>query len=100
MLEDEAKIVCPFNCIQTQFVEGIEFDYSTMTRLVINAFSLESAAKDRNVNLSVSIDAAKVPKNLCHTIAGLKVNDIEGWDPLKGMRSFLNGHNSLHDLQS
>ncbi len=39
-------------------------------------------------------------KNLCHTSAGLKLTDIEGCDPIKGMRSFLVDQNSHRDLQS
>jgi len=60
----------------------------------------ESATCERNINLSVSIDVVKVTKNLCHTSAGLKVTDIDGCDPIKGMPSFLNDQSSLHDLQS
>lgn len=100
VLENEGNELCPFSHISTEFGEGIEFDYAKVTRLVINAFNLESAAKDRNVNLSMSIDAAKVTKNICHTSAGLKVTDVQGRDPLKGMRSFISDQNSLHDLQS
>jgi hypothetical protein len=100
VLEREGQTICPFKRIHTAFVEGIEFDYAKLTHLVIKAFSLENTAKERKVNLSASIDAAKVTKNLCHTLAGLKVADIEGHDPIKGMRSFLVVQNSLRDLQS
>jgi len=100
VLEDEGKELCPFDHIHIEFGEGIEFNYAKLTRLVINALSLESAARERNINLSVSIDAAKVKKNLCHTFAGLQVTDIDGCDPIKGVQSFLNDQSSLHDLQS
>ena len=80
--------------------QGIEFDYAKVTRLVINTFVLEDAAKERKVNVSASIDAARITNNLCHTLAGLKMSDIGGRDPLWRMRSFLTDKDSLRDLQS
>ncbi len=99
-LEKQGDILCPYSHIHTEFGEGIEFDYAKVTRLVINTFGLEDAAKQRQVNISASIDAARITKNLCHTSAGLKMSDIGGRDPLRNMRSFLTDEDSLRDLQS
>lgn len=95
ILEKEGDKICPFKMIKTDFGEGVEFDYAKATRLVINAFGLEDKGKARSINVSESIDAAKVTKNLCHTSAGFKMTDPEGRDPLKSMRSFLVDEHSL-----
>jgi hypothetical protein len=58
------------------------------------------AGKERLVNVSTSIDAAQVTKNLSQTAAGLKIIDTGGVDPLKNMQSFFVDQNSLRDLQS
>ena len=100
ILEREGDRLCPYEIIHTDFGEGIEFDYGKATRLVINAFGLEEQAKERSINVSASIDAARVTKNICHTSAGFKMSDPQGCDPLKSMRSFLVDEHSLRDLQS
>jgi hypothetical protein len=99
-LEAEAATICPFNRIQTEYGEGIEFDYAKVTRQVINAFGLEEEAKTRPINISASIDASRVTKNIHQTASGLKMTDIRGKDPLKKLKSFLTDENSLQDLQS
>ena len=92
--------MCPFTTINTDFGEGVEFDYARTTRLVINAFGLEQLGRERAINVSASIDAAKLTKNLTHTSAGLKMSDVMGRDPLKNMKSFIVDEHSLRDLQS
>jgi hypothetical protein len=99
-LEKEGDIICPYRHIHTAYGERIEFDYAKVTWLVISTFGLEDAAKERRINISASIDAARVTKNLCHTSAGLKMSGIGGRDPLRNMRSFLVDEDSLRDLQS
>jgi hypothetical protein len=99
-IEKEGDVICSYRHIHTHYGEGIEFDYTKVTRLVINTFGLEDAAKKRKVNISASIDAAWITKNLCHTSAGLKMTDIGGKDPLQNMQSFLVDEDSLRDLQS
>ncbi len=100
LLEKEGEQLCPFTTINTDFGEGVEFDYARTTRLVINAFELEQLGKERAINVSASIDAAKLTKNLTHTSAGLKMSDVMGRDPLKNMKSFIVDEHSLRDLQS
>jgi hypothetical protein len=56
--------------IQTDFGEGLEFNYAKATRLVINAFGLEAAGCQRSTNISSSIDAAKVKKTLRTPLLG------------------------------
>ncbi len=99
-LESSAETLCPYNRITTPFGEGLEFDYAKLTRLVINSFELEPIATHNPVNISASIDAARVTKNLCHTSAGLKMSDPRARDPVKNMRSFMVDGDSLRDLQS
>ena len=99
-LEKEADTLCPFKRIETPFGEGIEFNYARVTRLVLNAFGLSRTAAQRSINISGSIDAARVTKNICHTSAGLKMTDVEGKDPLKRCGTFITDENSLRDLQS
>jgi hypothetical protein len=71
-LESEGDSICPYQCIRTPYGEGIEFDYAKVTRLVINSYGLEDAGRQRRINISASIDAAHITKNLCHSSAGLK----------------------------
>jgi hypothetical protein len=99
-LEKAGKHLCPFQLISTNFGEGVEFDYAKTTRLVIDAFGLSDVGKERQINISASIDAAKLTKNIMHTSAGLKMTDVQGRDPFKNKRSFFYDENSLHDLQS
>ncbi len=66
-----------------------------MTRLVINCFGLEQIAAEQPVNISASIDAARVTKNLSHTSVGLKMSDPRARDPIKNMRSFAVDGDSL-----
>ena len=98
--EKAGESLCPFELISTDFGEGVEFDYAKTTRLVIDAFCLSGIGKERPINISASIDAAKLTKNITLTSAGLKMMDVEGRDPLKNKRSFIYDENSLHDLQS
>jgi hypothetical protein len=99
-LEKEGEHLCPFQMIQSVFGEGLEFDYAHTTRLVIDAFGLTNVKKERPINISASIDAAKLTKNITGTSAGLKMTDVQGRDPLKNKRSFIADDNSLCDLQS
>jgi FtsZ-binding cell division protein ZapB len=99
-LEKAGETLCPFELISTDFGEGIEFNYAKTTRLVIDAFGLSDIGKDRPMNISASIDAAKLTKSITHTSAGLKTTDVEGRDPFKNKRSFIYDENSLRDLQS
>ncbi len=72
-----------------------------MTRLAVDAFGSSQISRDWNINISGSIDTARVTKNICHTSAGLKLTDIEGRDPFKHQRgSFISDESSLRDLQS
>jgi hypothetical protein len=73
--------------IRSDFGEGLEFDYARTTCLVIDAFGLTDVGKERLINISASIDAAKLTKNITHTSAGLKMTDVQGRDPLKNKRS-------------
>jgi hypothetical protein len=99
-LEQEGDRICPFKRISTPSGEGIEFDYTKVTRLIIDAFALGEAGKERSVNVSASIDAARVTNNLSQTAAGLKITDAGGVDPLKNMQSFIVDQNSLRGSQS
>jgi hypothetical protein len=99
-LEREGEHLCPFKMIESDFGEGLEFDCARTTCLVIDAFGLTNVRKKRPINISASIDAAKLTKNTMHTSAGLKMTDVQGRDPLKNKRSFIADDNSLHYLQS
>jgi hypothetical protein len=79
ILEKEGDRVCPFKMLNTEFGEGLEFDYARTTCLVINAFGLESTGRTHPINISTPIYAAKVTKNLLHTSAGLKMSDPIPW---------------------
>jgi hypothetical protein len=100
VLEEHGQRLCPFERIETQFGEGIEFNYAKTTRLVIDAFGLNRIGITRNINISASIDAAKITKNLTHTSAGLKMSDVAGRNPMKNKQSFILDDMSLRDLQS
>jgi hypothetical protein len=72
--------ICPFKSFMTPFGEAIEFDYAKATRLVVDAFGLlDILGRERAINLSTSIDAAHLTKNICHTSAGIKKSDPGGF---------------------
>jgi len=91
VLEAEGDALCPFTSFMTPFGEAIEFDYGKATRLIIDVFGLLDVGRDRAINLTASIDAARLTKNICHTSAGIKVTDPGG---------FLQDGGMLHDMQS
>ena len=72
ILETEGDKCCPFKMIQTDLGEGLEFDCAKTTRMIIYAFGLKDDGKTRPISVSLSIDAAKVTKNITHTSVGLK----------------------------
>jgi hypothetical protein len=47
----------------------------------MNSFGLKDVAKEWKINISASIDAMQITKNLCHISVGLKMSDIGGQDP-------------------
>ncbi len=65
-LEEHGQRLCSFERVETQFGEGIEFNYTRTICIIIDAFGLDQIGKMRNVNISASIDAAKITKNLTH----------------------------------
>jgi hypothetical protein len=89
VLEEHEQRLCPFERIETQFGEGIEFNYAKTTRPFIDAFGLNQIGKTRNINISASIDATKITKNLMHTTAGLKMSDVAGCNPMTNKQSFI-----------
>ncbi len=58
----------------TPFGEAIEFDYSKTTHPVIDAFGLLQVGNYRAINVTASIDAVRLTKNICHTSAGYKID--------------------------
>lgn len=74
----KVSIFAPFNHISTDLGEGIEFDYARTTCIAIGAFGLADIGKERSINVSASIDAAKLTKNNSHTSAGMKMSDVQG----------------------
>ncbi len=91
VLESKGDVICPFTSFMTPFGKAIEFDYGKATRLIIDAFGLLDVGRDRAINLTASIDAARLTKNIFHTSAGLKVTDSGG---------FLQDGGMLQDMQS
>jgi hypothetical protein len=91
VLEREGDVICPFTSSITPFSEAIEFDYGKATCLIMDAFGLLDVGRDRAINLTASIDAARLTKNIFHTSAGLKVTDSGG---------FLQDGGMLQDMQS
>jgi len=91
VLETEGDVICPFTSSMTPFGESIEFDYGKATRLIIDSFGLLDAARDRAINVTASIDAARLTKNICHTSAGVKMTDPGG---------FVRDGDMLQDMQS
>lgn len=98
ILEKEGDKICPFKMIKTDFAEELEFDYAKCTRLVINSFGLEEKGKNKPINISTSIDAAKLTKKYHSYFC--RFQDIEGGDSLKPIKAFLVDEHSLYDLQS
>ena len=68
-LELEGDTICPFSSYMSPFGEAVEFDSSKSVCLIIDAFGVLDVGKDRAINLTASIDAAKLTKNISHTSA-------------------------------
>ncbi len=81
VLEMHGHAICPFERFETKYGESIEFNYAKTAHLVIEAFGLSAVGKTQSINISASIDAAKITKNLTHTSAGIKRTDIAGKTP-------------------
>lgn len=90
-LEETGNELCPFSMSMTPCGESIEFDYGKATRLIVEAFGLQNIGRDSAINLSASIDAARLTKNICHTSAGVKMTDPRG---------FYRDGTRLQDMQS
>ena len=86
-LELEGDTICPFSSYMSPFGEAVEFDYSKSVRLIFDAFGLLDVGKDRAINLTASIDAAKLTKNISRTSAGVKMTDPGGFG-LGGVRRY------------
>jgi hypothetical protein len=80
-LELEGDTICPFSSYMSPFGEAVEFDSSKSVCLIIDAFGVLDVGKDRAINLTASIDAAKLTKNISHTSAGVKMTDPGGLGP-------------------
>jgi hypothetical protein len=80
-MELEEDMICSFRSYMTPFGEAVEFDYSKSICLIIDAFGHLDMGKNRAINLTASIDAVKLTKNICHTSAGVKMTDPCGFGP-------------------
>jgi len=116
-LEQHAHNVCPFKMIGkafdehdtcvvdgnvsqndntcNDFGEGFEFDSIKMTKVLLDAFHLTEAAKDRSIELGIASDGAQLTNTISHVAAGLKFNDYGLCDPATKLPLLLHEPDSL-----
>jgi hypothetical protein len=74
-LKQTGNDLCPFQSKMTPFGEDIEFDYVKAMCLVIDVSRLFKIGRERDINLSASIDYAHLTKSIFHTSSGKKMTD-------------------------
>jgi hypothetical protein len=67
--------------------------------LVIDAFDLLPVGRERAINVTASIDAARLTKNICHTSAGLKMTDPGRFDVDSGRLRDMQSQNTIFILK-
>jgi hypothetical protein len=83
----------------THFGEAVEFVYSKSICLIIDAFGLLDMGKNRAINLTASVDAVKLTKNICHTSAGVKMTEPGGFGPAGGQHYDMQSYSTIFLLK-
>jgi hypothetical protein len=69
-------------CVEDEtFEEGFEFDFTLLTRTLLESFGIMDVAKQRPIDLSLTSDGAQLTNTVSHVTAGLKLNDMASCDP-------------------
>lgn len=76
-VEDKAQTdgIAPFDTFNDNGIDGFRFDTKRTFKSLCRGFGIEQVAKRRRVDVSVSVDAARLTNNKSHTTMGLKFND-------------------------
>jgi hypothetical protein len=81
-LEPKADVLVPFKEYQSPWGKGIKFCEARALRVVCKSFGVLEKAKEREVSVSESIDAAEITKNMSLITAGFKTADVDAVDPI------------------
>jgi hypothetical protein len=83
-------------------IYSIKFDMRAFFAYLVKAFGLEKEAKIRNVEISITVDGAKLDPNTNHVTIGFKICDKMARDPVSGKFLFLNdeGVSDSHHLDN
>jgi hypothetical protein len=65
-------------------IDGIKFDMRALFAYLVKAFGLEEEAKIRNVEISITVDGAKLDPNTHHFTIGFKICDKMARAPVSG----------------
>jgi hypothetical protein len=60
----------------------------------------KSEERERAINVTASIDAARLTKNICHTSAGLKMTDPGGFDVDGGRLRDMQSQNTIFSFKN
>ena len=70
-------------CVEDEtFQEGFEFDFTMLTKTLLESFGIMDVAKQRPIDLSLTSDGAQLTNTVSHVTAGLKLNDMALCDPI------------------
>jgi hypothetical protein len=86
-------------------VDGVRFDMRVLFEYLITSFSLSEDACHRNVEISVTVDGAKLDVDSGHVIIGFKIRDKNSKYHVTGKYIYTNldglkDDNHLDNLQS
>lgn len=85
-VEEVAQKEIPFYKIPGR-VDGVAFDYPKLFDFVLKLFKLDDlACNEGGVNISMTLDAADLSRNITQITAGIKVTDPRATDPETGVK--------------
>ena len=84
-LNEYANCILPMKHYLTTNGECIEYkDIVKFTKLLFKAFNLDEAAKNRSIDIALTLDGSSLTNNLLFVMAGIKMIDIAARDPRTG----------------
>jgi hypothetical protein len=75
----------PFSRKESQHSEMFQYDYERFLCFVLKVFQLDDIAQRESVELSITLDGAKLCDGISHLTAGIKITDGRAIDPQTGV---------------
>ena len=85
-VETSAAAKFPIHKVDLAGIDGVSFEYEPLLHYLLELYCLkEIAVNQGGVNLSMTLDAADLSRNLTHITAGIKITDPRAIDPMTGL---------------